>query len=1023
MAKALRSPREKRKSKLIVRLLVPMVGLLLFQLMLLFAILGFGGVLSYVRQYAYNTLAEKTENRTNFVGSKWQEKMASVLESAEKINQTVDELLAEKGVLISDIQKDSELNNSILEASVESVVELLRRSTANDAYLILDTGSLYSEDGSYNSAKAALYLRDLDIATDQGFEDLLMVIGSSSIAQKYGLVLDSGWTDSFQVDRDDTNNSDFFYTTTQNAKLNRSLSSRELGYWSGFSQTSSGSTPSVKYTVPLVGEDKTVYGVLGIGMIEEAVLSDMSVDDFTNERACYVLGRTVADDENSYDIVTHSGNAFDQLVGNKDMLTASEVLGKDVYNFELPSDIQSAGSVQYIDLYSRGSPYFDRQSWVLISVAERSSVLSPLTDLIQMMAIAAGVTLTVSVFVVIFSCRKVLQPISSAISAMTADRENNQVIRFAPSNIYELDKMTDAITQLQINVQDFSSQVSQMIRIANVGIGTFMYDSSNDSVFVGQSLFKLMNFKTRHDGDTVMNRQAFLDSLANVENVQAISEGLQVLSENPDADFSREYSVNMYNDTELWIRLTLVHDKNKSIGVVQNITNAVMEKKRIEYERDYDSTTGLLNRQAYYNRVEELFANPEDLKIAAFVMIDLDNLKYVNDTYGHDFGDDYIKTAATGLKTFYNHGAVISRLSGDEFNVFLYGFSSKDEIRAAINETREKLSQSYCLLADGTHYRIRASAGISWYPENSTSYDMLMKYADFAMYTVKHSTKGELAEFDETAYEKDSLLITGVEEMNRVIEEGCVKYAFHAIISARTGKVYGYEALMRPQSTIFQSPLELLRIAKTGAKLYEIEKLTWHKAFADFQMQIDAGRISKDSHIFINSISNCVMNSEDADTLEQMYPQLLSNVVLEILEGESMNEEYNSRKLQRMKKWNAQVALDDFGTGYNSEYALITTQPNIIKIDRSIISGCDKDISRRMIINNLIKLGRSKNIMVLAEGVETEAELETVITCGVDLLQGYYICRPVFEPQAVDDEITKKIRKLSKVDDDYSLVT
>lgn len=207
--------------------------------------------------------------------------------------------------------------------------------------------------------------------------------------------------------------------------------------------------------------------------------------------------------------------------------------------------------------------------------------------------------------------------------------------------------------------------------------------------------------------------------------------------------------------------------------------------------------------------------------------------------------------------------------------------------------------------------------------------------------------------------------------------------------------------------------MELLRIAKTSAKLYEIERLTLKKALDDFKKQIDAGRIAENAHVFVNSISNCVMNLADEEALERSHPELLRRLVLEILESENMNEEYNAHKKSLMKKWNAKVALDDFGTGYNSEYALITLQPNIIKIDRSIISGCDKDISRRLIITNLVKLVRSKNILVLAEGVETEEELKTVISCGVDLLQGFYIDRPVFEPQPIAPETAETIKRLA----------
>ena len=282
------------------------------------------------------------------------------------------------------------------------------------------------------------------------------------------------------------------------------------------------------------------------------------------------------------------------------------------------------------------------------------------------------------------------------------------------------------------------------------------------------------------------------------------------------------------------------------------------------------------------------------------------------------------------------------------------------------------------------------------------------------MYTIKHSTKGEVSEFDMSSYKTNSVLLTGVEEMNRVIEECSVKYAFQNIVSAKTGEVYGYEALMRVQSSIFQSPLELMRTAKTGAKLYEIERLTWTKALADFKVQVDEGRIKKTDLLFINSIANAILEPADEEAIKKEYSYMLDQIVVEILESESANEEYTNHKLEMIKELGGQFALDDFGTGYNSEYALLTIHPNIIKIDRSIISGCDKDISRRMIISNLVKLTRPKQIRVLAEGVETEEELRTVIACGVDLLQGYYFSRPLFEPQPLAPETVKLIQTLAK---------
>lgn len=1016
MAEDLNKPmkKEKPKSKLVVRLMRSMLLLVLIQLITFFAILTISGEFTFVRQYAYNNLIEKTENRMNYVENEMQQKIPFVQEASEKINGHVAEILAEQNASIDDIQTDKDLNRLIMESSVDMMVDLLRRSTANDVYLILETGSLY-QDTSANNAKVALYLRDLDTSTDAGYEDLLMEIGFSSISQEFGIILDSGWSLHYDLNPEDVKNTNFYYRTMETAQENSTISYKSLGYWSGFSNFSQNASPSMKYTVPLIAEDGTVYGVIGIGLTENTILSNLPANDFISEDACYILGHSKTDDQ--FEIITHSGISFNRFLGNADILQLADMLDKNIYSFSIGSELDLVGNVQYMTLYNQDSPYYNER-WALISMADRNTVLTPLNNLMQMLIMSAIVSLLISIAVAILSGRAVVKPISNVIETMNAKRKYNHVIRFQPSKIYEIDEMTDAITQLQINVLDFSSQVSQMIRIADVGLGTFMYDREDDSVFVGQSLLKLLRFQMEQDEDVMMSRKEFLENIIAKETRQAVTESLELVADEEQTDYTKEYSVIQEDGTTIWMRLGLVHNKNKSIGILQDITNEMMEKKRIEYERDYDTITGLLNRRAYYNRIEHLFQDTSALKVAAFVMIDLDNLKYVNDTYGHDFGDDYIKTAATTLKKFQDYGGIVSRLSGDEFNVCLPGFSSKDEVREILNEIREQLLQSYCLLADGTHFKIRASAGVAWYPDDAQSYEMLMKYADFAMYTIKHSTKGGLTEFDKTAYAKDSVLITGVEEMNRIIDECAVRYAFHSIVSVKTGEIYGYEALMRPQSTVFQSPMELLRIAKTSAKLYEIERMTWTKAFVDFEVQIAAGRIAEDSHIFINSISNCSLEPSDVEAIEADHWKLLPQVVLEVLENENVNEEYNARKHRRMKKWGAQVALDDFGTGYNSEYALITMKPNIIKIDRSIISGCDKDISRRTIINSLVKLAKTKQILVLAEGVETEDELRTVINCGVDLLQGYYFNRPLFEPQPLESEKKELIQLLAKAAED-----
>ena len=390
-------------------------------------------------------------------------------------------------------------------------------------------------------------------------------------------------------------------------------------------------------------------------------------------------------------------------------------------------------------------------------------------------------------------------------------------------------------------------------------------------------------------------------------------------------------------------------------------------------------------------------------------MWDLDNLKYVNDSYGHDFGDDYLKCAAEAFREFGEYGGIVSRLSGDEFNTFLYGYDSKEDIRQIIDIVKKKMDERYCTLADGTLFKLRASGGVAWYPDDSDSYEMLMKYADFAMYTVKHSTKGRIAEFDLSRYNREAIGINGVSEMNKIIDEARVRFAFQSIISAKTGEVYGYEALMRPLSELFSSPMELISIAKKSAKSYEIERLTLVHALRSFRALREKGIVDEHARVFINSLADCKMKQEDVDLLEIEYNDILHLVVLEILEGEQANEEFMKAKQKRMEEWNALIALDDFGCGYNSEYALITLNPDLIKIDRAIISGCDSDLSRQNIITSLVAHAKMRNISVLAEGVETSGELKTVIECGVDLIQGYYVDHPLFDPRPVPERIKEEI--------------
>ena len=484
--------KEKQKLKLSFRLSIPILIVVVFQLVTFLVTMVVGGEFRDIRQYAYNTLLEKTENRYNYLRSELLEKPSLVQEYAEQVGVLVSSELEARGATIGQLQTDKELSRSIVESSVEIVSDLLRRSQANDAYLILDTGTLYADEGR-DSSKVALYLRDVDTRSSTGYSDLLMEIGFADLSRSYGITRHSGWSAFFEPDPEKPESFDFYYRTMETARENSGRALSSLGYWSTFSRPSSTTTPSMKYTVPLIAADGTVYGVLGIGLTESAILSLIPSHDFLSETACYVLGHGTS--ENTYNVLTYSGSSYGELLRSADTLRVDGV-EDDIYTFGQVTDVALIGSVQVVDLYGQSSPYYRSEKWALISVADRATVLRPLMYLRQMLFISALISLLVAGIIAFISCAQVIRPISSAIRLMSDKQKYNETIHFPPSNIYEIDKMTDAITQLQVNSQQFSSQVSRMIRIADVGLGTYMYSHSDDSVFVGQSF---QEFQRRQD--------------------------------------------------------------------------------------------------------------------------------------------------------------------------------------------------------------------------------------------------------------------------------------------------------------------------------------------------------------------------------------------------------------------------------------------------------------------------------------------------------------------------------------------
>ena len=463
-----------------------------------------------------------------------------------------------------------------------------------------------------------------------------------------------------------------------------------------------------------------------------------------------------------------------------------------------------------------------------------------------------------------------------------------------------------------------------------------------------------------------------------------------------------------------YITLRVTHIMGESaseVGLAEDMTTTVLEQQRIEHERDYDTLTGLYRRRAFDRACEALFQQPEKLGCAALLMMDLDNLKQINDTYGHDWGDQYIRQTGQCFAANTPANTICSRLSGDEFLIFFYGYQDQAQLRTQLELLSAALQRSVSILPNGKQLHISISGGIAWYPTDGHDLLTLKKYADFAMYQVKHSHKGRMCDFDIGSYHQEAYAAQTQQDFERLLQEELVSYHFQPIYSARSGRVAAYEALMRVDLPTLHSPAQVMQLAHETGRLYEIERITVFHSSEIFQRMQAQGLLQSDALLFINSIANVSLTVEDVEEYAQRYPELLKRLVVEITEQEDLDRACLERK-RNVPGFSGSFALDDYGSGYSNELNLLELSPRYIKIDISIVRGIDTDRDKQQIVSNIVAYAHARSMQLIAEGIETEAQLRTVIGLGVDLLQGYYLSRPAAVPapiapaaQAVIDQL------------------
>lgn len=988
-----------------------MLWILFIEIALLVGILYLCRINTSLEQNAVDILQIQTENRQNYLQGQMLD--AQDLSSlAGKINAVTQAMLDDGEISLDTLDSGSDAASPLLLSIGDSLISSMRHRPVTGIFVVLNTHDLDTREKG--EPLPCLYLRDLDpnSSPSQRNSDLMLVRAPAQVVQSLYIATDTSWTPSINYGANGS--SGFLYPVFQAAYHgNGELDAADYGHWTSSPYTLSGDDHSaIAYTIPLILDDGTVYGVLGVEILESYLQALLPGTELQNDSSgTYLLGvasnSAIGKDDLTVSVISASpaANAPQQSYDQALLLKPSKRGG---YQSDSPLGLCHA-AVAPLTLYNRNAP-FSNEQMLLIGSVPVSALYAFSGDVVRLLIIAVLVVLTAGLFSSLVLARKLSRPISRLSDEVAHARESRSSIpMLSATGIIELDRFSSAFTQLGREVLDTSTKFLRIMDMASVELGGYELRSAPDSIYVTDNFFDLLGMPGVDADD--LTAQSFRELLQRFE---------RSCPHSPAPDGAMLYHIRLPSGKERYLRIETTHEDGTQVGLAEDVTANTLEKLRIEHERDYDTLTDLYNRRAFRRICAEFFCSPEKLGHAALLMFDLDNLKQINDTFGHDCGDEYIRLTGECFAKNAPARTVCARISGDEFNALFYGYNDQDTLRADICALKAALEQSVVQLPSGRELRVSVSGGVAWYPESSTNLITLRKYADFAMYQVKHSRKGELLEFDPEVYRTDLQERRCHEEFRRLINEELISYHFQPIIDAKDGSVFAYEALMRVDLPTLHSPADVLRLAREENCLHEVERITFFCASSAYQALENAGKVVPSALLFVNSIASQYLTPDELSEYSARYASILPRIVIEITEEEGLDPKALRIK-QTIPGSSGAFALDDYGSGYSNERSLLELSPNYIKIDLSIIRDIDTDANKRQIVSNTVSYAHQRGMKVVAEGLETADEVRTVLSLGVDLLQGFFLAMPQVEPGGASEESLAVIAEMHSQSDESQI--
>lgn len=437
------------------------------------------------------------------------------------------------------------------------------------------------------------------------------------------------------------------------------------------------------------------------------------------------------------------------------------------------------------------------------------------------------------------------------------------------------------------------------------------------------------------------------------------------------------------------------NDAEHYLIVISDITEQKNAERKLLKIATYDSLTGLVNRTLLLDRLEHAIglARHHGHRVAV-MFVDLDRFKGINDSLGHDYGDKLLRIVANRMRNLVAESGTVARLGGDEFVIVIEEVRADDDLSSFVAQIIESVETPISLAEEVL--RVSCSIGVAFYPEDASEPAELIKQADVAMYSAKKDALSGFTYFTSDMNERAKTRLQIENKVKRAYSDDCFFNHYQPIIDARTNKTIGVELLLRGR--LDEEPLfpdQFIPVLEELKYIIEVTRQAMRRAAEDLSLWYEKGF---DGYVSINLSALHFKTEFDLSGVLSLLSEFglpKEAFRFEITEGVLMDDSDNAlRQIERFVKEGFVLALDDFGTGYSSLSYLKRYPLSVLKIDKSFVNEMAPGNANEALVTTTIALATNLKMSCVAEGVETQSQVDELIEKACYFHQGYFYAKP-----------------------------